>query len=76
MHFDMARHAQELAVVRIVAPCLHPVRSVNGLGSLDGQDVVAINGRRKPSFCLTSLAQSFGSAPYDSFYLLPSLRVE
>jgi hypothetical protein len=71
MHFDVARHAQELAVVRIVTPCLHTVWAVNRLGSLNGQDVVTVHARRQPSFCLASLAQSFGSAPYNDFHLLP-----
>lgn len=70
MHFDMARHAQKLAVVRVVTEPLH---FFGRLGSLDRHDVVAIDASMYDAFGFASLAQSFGSAPYDCFHILPTL---
>jgi hypothetical protein len=54
VRLDVAGNAQQLDVLRIVRPRPHAVRSIHGVSTFDGLDVMAIDSCGYESFALAS----------------------
>ena len=73
MRLDVAGNTQQADVVHIVCQPLHLLLS---LGTLHGNDVVAIFPSGDVPFIKATLAESVGSPPYDALHLHPPLAVQ
>ena len=71
--FHVAGYAQQHAVRWIVAQALH---LDCGLGTLEGDEMVAVLACRDVPLTLAPLAQSLGPGPHNALGLHPSLVVE
>ena len=80
VNLDVAILTHQHDVVRVVTSGLHTVRTFNGVRTLDGSDVVAVQLLRQATshdaFLHAHLTASVGSLPHDCLHRLPPLRVQ
>ena len=73
MHFDVTRDAECLKVGGVEAELLH---LLEGVGTLDGLDVVDIHGCDYLALCLAALAERVVAEIVRSYLLPPSLAIQ